>query len=151
MLHIHLHHLFARTSPGVLHIYSDGNRALAWHCAGCHPQIRIRESRIAQAVAERIKWLPFEVHVCAAMANVVVHHRRQLVQRAGPSLHQTSGGIVIAEQYIRERIAFFLTASRPSLGTDTFAHGMFSPPFGWLPTHTTATSALRATSASPAE
>jgi uncharacterized protein (TIGR03435 family) len=50
---------------------------------GAGPQVREFESRITQAESERIERIAFEVHVSAALANVLVRHRR-------PQAYQTA-------------------------------------------------------------
>ncbi len=63
-------------------------------------------------MTERIKGLVLEVHVGAAVADVVVVHRRKLRQRLGPGLIQTSSGSVVAEENVGQRGAFFLRGMR---------------------------------------
>mgnify|MGYP000449815845 CR=1 FL=1 len=46
-------------------------------------QIGILERRVAQAVAERVERLALEVHIGPAVADVVVEHGRQLLDRRG--------------------------------------------------------------------
>ena len=75
-------------------------------------QIGILERGVTQPEPERILRLPLEIHIGPALANVVIHHRRQILQRLDPRGHQPSGRIVVAEQHIRQSIALLLARVR---------------------------------------
>ena len=70
------------------------------------------EGGVAEAEAEGIERLALEVHVGAAVADVVVHHGRQLVDGFGPGDDEVAAGVVVAEEDLRERGAFVLRAVR---------------------------------------
>src|ERR1039458_7285587 len=76
---VHLHHLVAIPRAGVGDIYDYQDLAALPQARSTHPQPRILECRVAKTVAERIKRLAFEIEIRAAVADVVVHHGRQLI------------------------------------------------------------------------
>jgi len=76
------------------------------------PQLAVVEPRVAQSEAERIERPASEVPIGAAVADVVVHHRRQVGVRSHPSLRQPACGIVVAEESARQSGALLLAVVR---------------------------------------
>src|SRR5215207_6957693 len=105
MLDVQLHDFIARALAGILHHEADLDGAGArrsgkfWRS---DLEVFISKRRVAQAITKWIQRSPAKVHVSPAVTNVVVHHRRQLLERFGPRLDQTTSRVVIAENNGRQ-------------------------------------------------
>ena len=104
--------LIARALPGVLDIHANRNLSRAVHRIRRGAQIRILELGVAEAESERIQRLRLEVEIGAAFADVIVHHGGRIVQRLDPRSREASARIVVAKQYVGQRIALFLAVVR---------------------------------------
>ena len=106
---VELHDLVARARPAVRDVDADVERAASAELLGARAQIAVGEARVAEAMAEGVLRLSPRVHVGAAVAEVIVHHRRELLERCGPGLRETAAGVGVAEEDVREGIAELLT------------------------------------------
>src|ERR1017187_5572527 len=111
-LDVHLHHLIASAGPRVLDVHADGRLARGVHRIGRSAQVGILEGGVTQAESKRIQRLPLEVHIRAALADVVIHHVGQIAQRLDPSGDQPAGRIVVAKQHVGDSAALFLAGMR---------------------------------------
>jgi hypothetical protein len=60
-------------------------------------------------VAEGIKRFPFEIHIRAAIDEVVIMKVGELIDSVIPGCAEFSAGIVLAEEHFREGVALLLT------------------------------------------
>src|SRR5207253_11351055 len=93
---VKLYDFIAVTVSYVLNINADLNILARLHSPCAEPQVAVLESRIAQAVAERIERLSLEVAIGLAL-HVVIVKGRQLIHGFVEGDGQASGRIVIAE------------------------------------------------------
>src|SRR6185437_4880017 len=136
MMHVELHDLIAGPGTGVgnVHAYVEdgvtGQRAPVGDPGVYHPtgqrapvgggrgggcaglEVRKPEGGVTEAEAEGVERLALEVHVGAAVADVVVHHRRELIDGSGPGDDEVAAGVCVAEEDARQGGAFVLRAVR---------------------------------------
>src|ERR1035441_10031463 len=103
MPHIELDDFVTRAAAGVSYLDADIHRSVFGDLPGTHPQIRELERRIAEAESERVKRLALEVHVGAAVADVVVHDRRQLIEGFWAGFDEVAARRGGAEEDLRQR------------------------------------------------
>src|ERR1019366_5784679 len=112
MLHIHLHHLIARALSRVPHLHRDRHASISIDLGRAHLHALIAKTRIAQPISKWIEWLVFAVEIGAPVEEVVVENWFQLRIARRPRLRQSSCRRIIAKQYIRQSMPFFLTVLR---------------------------------------
>src|ERR1700739_2074499 len=112
MLHIKLCHRVSSSLAGVGHIYANGDGSLLIEVIGAGPYIGVAEGCVTESVAEGIEWLAFEVHIGSAVADVVVHHGRFLIERGGPGGYEMASGIVGSEEDLPQCCSFVLRSVR---------------------------------------
>ena len=79
MLNVKLNHLISRAAAGVGDVDADRQRFILGEPFRTGAQVGDFEGGVAEAVAERIERLAFEVHIGVTVANIVVHARRELI------------------------------------------------------------------------
>ena len=112
MADVKLNNLVARPAAGIGDVDADSDRPIAGQLRGAGAEVGVFEGCVAQAIAEGIERLSFEVHIGASVSNVVIHHWRQLFEGARPCFHQPPAGVVIPEENLRQRRALILRRVR---------------------------------------
>ena len=109
--HIKLHNFIAGTGAGVLHVNLHGHGT-----AGCDAQVAVGEGGVAQAVPkreERREVVLVVVVVTATFARALIHiealpPRWKLVRRIREADGEPAPRVIVAEEYIGQRVALFL-------------------------------------------
>ena len=123
---VELHDLVAIHRAGVGDVDGDGHRAVGAHAGARNTRIGVGEARVAEAIAERIKRLAFEISI-GAVRHRIVAERGQIVDRPVERHRQASGRAEVARDQPRDGFAA-LAAGIP--GFDDGRHMCVGPVHG---------------------